>query len=156
MKNLNNRESILRGQILDYAVRTNSGVISAENGERFEFVGADWNGNNAPIRGAWVDFKPSNEKAIDIYGALAQGKTNETGPKKPEITLWALFLGGFGAHKFYLGSWGWGIVYLATCWWLFIPFLVAMVETVRYILMTDEEFRIKLGTYQKSPFGFFW
>lgn len=156
MKNLNNRESILRGQILDYVVRTNSGLISTENGERFEFVGADWNGNNAPVRGAWVDFKASNEKAIDIYSALAQGKSGETGPKKPELTLWSLFLGGFGAHKFYLGSWGWGIVYLATCWWLFIPFFVAMVETVRYILMTEEEFQIKLGTYQKSPFGFFW
>jgi len=24
----------------------------------------------------------------------------------------AFFLGGFGAHKFYHGSWGWGIIYL--------------------------------------------
>jgi TM2 domain-containing membrane protein YozV len=65
-------------------------------------------------------------------------------------------LGGFEAHKFYMGSWGWGIVYLYT-WWLIIPFLVALAETVKYVLMTDEEFRVKAESFKDTgPFGFFW
>lgn len=77
---------------------------------------------------------------------------------KSTITLLGIFLGGFGAHKFYMGSWGWGIVYLLTCW-LYIPFAVAMVEWIRYVLMSDDEFAKKANTFQTQelgPFGFFW
>ncbi len=41
--------------------------------------------------------------------------------------LLALFLGGFGAHKFYLGKTGAGILYLLFCWTL-IPSFVALIE----------------------------
>ncbi len=41
--------------------------------------------------------------------------------------LLAFFLGSFGAHRFYLGETGWGILYLCFCW-TFIPHLVAFVE----------------------------
>ena len=39
----------------------------------------------------------------------------------------ALFLGGLGAHKFYLGQTGLGIVYILFCW-TFIPSLIAAIE----------------------------
>lgn len=75
---------------------------------------------------------------------------------KATATLMAMFLGIFGGHKFYMGSWGWGIVYLLT-FWLIIPILITIVETVRYVLMTDEEFRVKAEAFRgKGPFGFFW
>ena len=41
--------------------------------------------------------------------------------------LLAFFLGSFGAHRFYLGETGWGILYLCFCW-TFIPHLIAFVE----------------------------
>ena len=41
--------------------------------------------------------------------------------------LLALFLGGFGAHRFYLGQVGWGLLYLLFCF-TFIPALVSFVE----------------------------
>jgi TM2 domain-containing membrane protein YozV len=41
--------------------------------------------------------------------------------------LLALFLGGFGAHKFYLGKPGLGVLYLLFFWTL-IPSLVALIE----------------------------
>ena len=41
--------------------------------------------------------------------------------------LLAFFLGSFGAHRFYLGQTGWGILYLLFCW-TFIPHLVSFVE----------------------------
>lgn len=40
----------------------------------------------------------------------------------------AFFLGGFGAHHFYLGRTAWGVAYLCTCW-TFIPAIVAFIET---------------------------
>ena len=59
-----------------------------------------------------------------------------------------------------MGSWGWGIVYLVT-FWLYIPFVVALVEVIHYVLMTDDEFYEKLAQFESSdpgpgPFGFFW
>ncbi len=41
--------------------------------------------------------------------------------------LLAVFLGGFGAHRFYLGQNGIAIIYILFCWTL-IPHLIALVE----------------------------
>ena len=41
--------------------------------------------------------------------------------------LLAFFLGSFGAHRFYMGETGWGILYLLFCW-TFVPHLVSFVE----------------------------
>ncbi len=48
--------------------------------------------------------------------------------KDPTVALLlTFFLGGFGAHQFYLGRVGLGIVYALFCWTL-IPGLIALVE----------------------------
>ena len=41
----------------------------------------------------------------------------------------AFFLGGIGAHKFYAGKVGAGIVYLLFCW-TFIPGVIAFIELI--------------------------
>ncbi len=41
--------------------------------------------------------------------------------------LLAFFLGGFGAHRFYLGQIGMGILYIVFAW-TFIPALIALIE----------------------------
>lgn len=56
--------------------------------------------------------------------------------------LLAVFLGGFGAHKFYLGQIGWGFLYLIFCW-TFIPSLVGFIEFIIYLIMSDEAFARK-------------
>lgn len=38
-----------------------------------------------------------------------------------------LLLGGFGAHRFYLRQWGWGIAYIVFAW-TFIPVVASIVE----------------------------
>ncbi len=58
--------------------------------------------------------------------------------------LLALFLGGIGAHKFYLGRAGWGVVYLLFCW-TFIPAVIALIELIIYITMSDADFARKYG-----------
>jgi len=56
----------------------------------------------------------------------------------------ALLLGGIGAHKFYLGRIGMGILYLLFCW-TFIPSIVAFIEGIIYVTMSDAEFARKYG-----------
>ena len=59
--------------------------------------------------------------------------------------LLALFLGGFGVHKFYLGQIGWGFVYLLFCW-TFIPGLVAFVEFILLLITSDEDFNQRFNS----------
>ncbi len=58
--------------------------------------------------------------------------------------LLAFFLGGLGAHKFYLGRPIWGIVYLLFFWTL-IPAIIAFIEFIVYLCMSDESFAAKYG-----------
>lgn len=53
--------------------------------------------------------------------------------------LLALFLGGLGVHKFYLGQAGMGFLYLIFCW-TFIPAIVALIEAIVLFMKTDDEF----------------
>jgi hypothetical protein len=67
-----------------------------------------------------------------------------SGRSKIAAGLLALFLGGFGVHKFYLGRGGQGVVYLLFCWTL-IPSVIALVEGIIYLTMSDVDFSAKYG-----------
>src|SRR5208283_3486523 len=43
--------------------------------------------------------------------------------------LLAIFLGGFGIHKFYLNKPGQGVLYLLFCW-TFIPAIAGLIEAI--------------------------
>ena len=58
--------------------------------------------------------------------------------------LLAFFLGGFGAHKFYLGKNGQGILYLIFCW-TYIPACIALLEGIIYLTKSEGEFNAKYG-----------
>lgn len=58
---------------------------------------------------------------------------------KNTAAVLAFFFGGVGAHKFYLGQTGAGIVYLAFAWTL-IPLFISFVEFIILALMDREEF----------------
>jgi len=53
-------------------------------------------------------------------------------------------LGGLGAHKFYLGQAGWGVLYLLFCW-TFIPSFIAFIEGLSYLFMSEANFARKYG-----------
>lgn len=61
-------------------------------------------------------------------------------PRKIAIVL-AIFLGWLGAHRFYLGQIGWGIVYLIILY-VFAPLAIALalIDAARYLFMADEDF----------------
>ena len=56
--------------------------------------------------------------------------------------LLAIFLGGLGIHKFYLGKPMQGVLYLLFCW-TGIPSVVACVEAMIYLFTPDAEFAKK-------------
>lgn len=95
----------MQGQILDYTVQSNSGVISGSDGNRYVFSGSEWKDDMPPTRGMFVDFDSKEKNAVGIYRAIGHSGTANPGRKsKAAVTLWGIFLGGFGAHKFYMGS----------------------------------------------------
>ncbi|MDR1382847.1 MAG: TM2 domain-containing protein [Planctomycetaceae bacterium] len=79
--------------------------------------------------------------------------------EKSRITaaLLAIFLGGIGVHKFYLGSWGWGIVYIAVVavtlgFGAIATGIAALVEFIIYLTMDDAQFAEKYSQETQSPF----
>jgi hypothetical protein len=76
-------------------------------------------------------------------GAPQGGRSIEAKSRVGAVLL-ALLLGGFGAHKFYLGRVGWGVLYLIF-FWTFIPAIVAFVEGIIYACMGEESFHQKYG-----------
>jgi TM2 domain-containing membrane protein YozV len=67
-----------------------------------------------------------------------------SGKSKIAAALFAIFLGGIGIHKFYLGRVVWGILYILFCW-TFIPAIVGFIEGIVYLTMSDEAFAQKYG-----------
>lgn len=64
--------------------------------------------------------------------------TVEKGTKsKVAFVLLALFLGGLGIHRFYLGNWGLGLLMLVFCW-TGIPVIVAAIEAIVIGLRKDD------------------
>jgi TM2 domain-containing membrane protein YozV len=69
--------------------------------------------------------------------ASAKGAVAPNGKSRLAAALFALLLGGIGGHTFYLGKVGQGIVFLLFCW-PFIPALIASIETIILLTMSDE------------------
>lgn len=61
----------------------------------------------------------------------------------------AILLGSIGAHKFYLGRWGWGIIYLLLVW-TYIPTVVGIIEGIIYLFSSNETFAAK---HDRSSFS---
>ena len=71
------------------------------------------------------------------YRAPGKGKSKVT------AGVLALFLGGLGIHRFYLGQW-WGIFYLLFCFTL-IPAIIALIEAIVFFCTKDESWDEKYG-----------
>ena len=59
----------MTGQILDFSVQTNAGVITGDDGNRYSFTGAGWQTPDRPRLGMRVDFDPDGNTATGIYAA---------------------------------------------------------------------------------------
>jgi len=57
----------------------------------------------------------------------------------------AFFLGGFGAHKFYLGETRTGILFLLF-FWTFIPTFISLIDVLLLLTMSDASFNEKYNS----------
>jgi TM2 domain-containing membrane protein YozV len=62
--------------------------------------------------------------------------------KKTYVIVFAIFLGNFGVHRFYLGQHKKGLRYLLFCWTL-VPAIIAMVDAIVFALMREADFYCK-------------
>ena len=80
-------------------------------------------------------------RACPSCGAPQAGSS---GKSRIAAGVLALFLGGIGIHKFYLGKPLLGLLYLVFCW-TFIPGIIAFIEAIIYFCSSDEAFQRKYG-----------
>ena len=65
---------------------------------------------------------------------------------KAVLLLLTFFFGGIGAHKFYLGKWWQGALYLVF-FWTWIPALVALIEFIVYAFTSAERLNEKYSAH---------
>lgn len=75
-------------------------------------------------------------------GVRQKPASYNSGKDRVTAGILGILLGGIGAHKFYLGETGLGILYLCF-FWTAIPALVGLIEGIIYLSKTDEEFQAK-------------
>jgi TM2 domain-containing membrane protein YozV len=88
--------------------------------------------------------RPKRKYVRNAVSDKWRGPVADNGKSRVAAALFALILGGFGAHKFYLGQIGLGILYLVF-FWTFIPALVGFIEFILLLTMSDETFNRKYG-----------
>jgi len=82
-------------------------------------------------QGSWQP--PAAPPGMQYQVPVSQPVSGMTGARSNVTAgLWAIFLGGIGAHKFYNGSWGWGIIYIVSLF--IIPFVSAFVSLIEGII----------------------
>ncbi|MGO2088385.1 MAG: TM2 domain-containing protein [Oceanisphaera sp.] len=135
----------MKGKILDFNETSRSGVISGDDGNRYNFVENEWKSATQPKAGSNIDFSTNGENAESIY---VESYSPSGSSKKIPAALFAFFLGAFGAHKFFLGYTKQGVIMLLVFLLGFILLglpsmiigLIAFIEFILYLIKSDEEF----------------
>jgi TM2 domain-containing membrane protein YozV len=150
----------MRGQVLGVDTRTGDGIVTGDDGRRYSFRPADWAHKGEPAIGMYVDFDIDQNRALSIFpvpGALADQPAAPPAPapdlrdrNKYVAALLAFFLGPLGIHRFYVGRTGSGIAMLVlscTIVGLLISAPWALIDTIRYLFMSDREFAARYARY---------
>lgn len=149
----------MEGNILGIESDRSKAAVKASNGSRYYFAMDQWKGSFQLEVGMKVDFDINHDgvgtNVYPLEKTWSQATSSKPNKSKTTATLLAFFLGGLGGHKFYLGAWGWGLIYLIFCW-TYIPLVLGIIEVIRYIVLEDEEFQEKYAKLGSSPFAFLW
>ena len=79
-----------------------------------------------------------NADALDVLPFPEEDRPQIVETKLIQSAL-AIFLGSFGAHKFYQGKTLQGVIYFLLSWTL-MPGLISTLEGIRYLFMPVEDF----------------
>ena len=60
----------MNGQVLDFSIQTNSGIILGDDGNRYDFAGAEWKETDNPSRGMRVEFTAEGGSSVAVRRAL--------------------------------------------------------------------------------------
>jgi len=146
----------MQGTILEVSMQSSSGIISGEDGARYNFAFNQWRAQGIPNKGQRVDFMPQDQNATEIYSTQSSGGVTEIfeGDKNKTVAaLLGILLGSLGAHKFYLGYKTSGAIMLGLTisgWilssvligmlWAWIPAVVGLIEGFIYLSKSDSDF----------------
>ena len=144
----------MRGQVLGVDPRTGEGLVAGQDGQRYRFAPEDWAHRGEPAIGIEVDFEAANDRALSVFPMpTAPGPRRAVPPapvavqandrNKYVAAVMAFVIGTLGIHRFYLGRTGSGIVMLVlsiTVVGLVISAPWALIDMIRYLMMSDEEF----------------
>lgn len=81
---------------------------------------------------------------VNVNQSVGHGAGYASTKSRMAAALLAIFLGGLGAHKFYLGKPIQGLLYLVFCW-TFIPGVIGFIEGIIYLVTSEEDFARKYG-----------
>ncbi len=142
----------MRGQVLGVDPRTGEGLVAGQDGQRYRFAREDWAHRGEPSIGIEVDFEAANDRALSVFPMPTAPGPRRAGPpealptndrNKYVAAVMAFVIGTLGIHRFYLGRTGSGIVMLVltlTVVGLVISAPWALIDMIRYLMMSDEEF----------------
>jgi TM2 domain-containing membrane protein YozV/cold shock CspA family protein len=152
---------LMRGKVITYSDTEGRGLISGDDGRRYPFVRGELGAGLRAVRpGQDVDFQINGDQAEAIYVIGQSGGSSQMGSKSKIVaSLLALFLGVLGAHKFYIGANGAGIIMLLVTIFgsvfglpLLIIAIIALIEGIIYLTRTDEDFHQTYEIGKKSWF----
>lgn len=114
------------------------GAPANEGATKCEYCGA------AIAQAAPQTAPQAQPQVVYVQQPAADERANWPVKSKIVAALLALFLGGIGVHKFYLGRIGAGIMYLIFCW-TGIPAFIAFFDFIILLCTNDEKFSRKYG-----------
>lgn len=151
----------MRGQVLGVDTRTGDGIVTGEDGRRYNFKPLDWAARGEPSVGMEVDFETHESRALSIFPVPGTSPPPMVAPGRPEpdsgdrnryiAALVAFLIGPLGIHRFYLGRTGSGIAMIllsCTLVGLLVTIPWAFIDMIRYLVMSDREFADR---YARKP-----
>ena len=103
----------MKGKILDFNVQNGSGVISTDDGQRYNFSSSEWKSSHSPETQQFVDFIVNGNDATEIYLDSASKTTENTiSNQSSKTSILAIVSLVFGILGFFM--WLLGIVAIIT------------------------------------------
>jgi len=84
----------------------------------------------------------------------AEAPAAPEGKSKMVALVLCIFVGALGTHRFYMGSWGWGLVILGLNLTCVGGAVFAIVDVFRLAMMDQETFQVRYNELAVKPFTF--